>query len=101
MDGLRQLHRADPTAFSTPILAERFRISPEAVRRILKSRWEPTREQRALFAEKERLRRSAFIRTSRMKERIQAMELEQITGPRDGRGDRVRGADGKDRLTFQ
>ncbi|OSX60995.1 hypothetical protein POSPLADRAFT_1047288 [Postia placenta MAD-698-R-SB12] len=46
MDGLRAMHAADPEMFATPVLAERFRISPEAVRRILKSRWEPTREQR-------------------------------------------------------
>ncbi|KAJ6588755.1 hypothetical protein B0H19DRAFT_893515, partial [Mycena capillaripes] len=41
MDGLRQLHRVDPERFTTPVLAERFRVSPEAVRRILKSRWAP------------------------------------------------------------
>ncbi|EDR08216.1 uncharacterized protein LACBIDRAFT_148118, partial [Laccaria bicolor S238N-H82] len=45
MDGLRQLHHHDPEKFTTPLLAEKFRISPEAVRRILKSKWEPSREK--------------------------------------------------------
>ncbi|EPQ52238.1 hypothetical protein GLOTRDRAFT_21621, partial [Gloeophyllum trabeum ATCC 11539] len=45
MDALRQFHRIDPATFTTPVLAERFRISPEAVRRILRSKWEPSRER--------------------------------------------------------
>ncbi|EIW78391.1 hypothetical protein CONPUDRAFT_43169, partial [Coniophora puteana RWD-64-598 SS2] len=45
MDGLRALHQYDPESFSTPVLASKFHISPEAVRRILKSRWEPPRDQ--------------------------------------------------------
>jgi hypothetical protein len=36
MDGLRALHAHDPETFSTPMLAAKFKISPEAVRRILK-----------------------------------------------------------------
>ncbi|KAH9031628.1 hypothetical protein EDB85DRAFT_1958610 [Lactarius pseudohatsudake] len=54
MDGLRALHAHDPDTFPTPVLAEKFRISPEAVRRILKSKWEPTKEQRDRFLERER-----------------------------------------------
>lgn len=38
MDGLRMLHAHDPEVFSTPVLANKFQISPEAVRRILKVR---------------------------------------------------------------
>ncbi|KNZ59522.1 uncharacterized protein VP01_1711g5 [Puccinia sorghi] len=38
---LRTLHRTDPHQFSLPVLADKFKISPEAVRRILKSKWEP------------------------------------------------------------
>ncbi|KAL8279082.1 hypothetical protein RQP46_008540 [Phenoliferia psychrophenolica] len=37
---VRLLHKSDPTTFTTPVLAERFRVSAEAVRRILKSRFE-------------------------------------------------------------
>jgi hypothetical protein len=111
MDGLRQLHRFDPETFSTPVLAEKFRISPEAVRRILKSKWEPTREQRAKFAERERQERGAFIRTSRMEERMRALELERERREQSGtephaqgtsrKKDRVRGINAKDKLTFE
>ena len=54
MDGLRALHAHDPETFPTPVLAEKFRISPEAVRRILRSKWEPTKEQRDRLLERER-----------------------------------------------
>ncbi|KAJ7204652.1 hypothetical protein GGX14DRAFT_328027, partial [Mycena pura] len=53
MDGLRQLNRVDPETFTTPVLAERFRISPEAVRRILKSHWEPPRARRMQLLRRE------------------------------------------------
>ncbi|KAJ7044111.1 hypothetical protein C8F04DRAFT_909802, partial [Mycena alexandri] len=53
MDGLRQLHRVDPETFTTPVLAERFRISPEGVRRILKSRWTPPPQRRAELLKRE------------------------------------------------
>ncbi|KAJ4474190.1 hypothetical protein C8R41DRAFT_740844, partial [Lentinula lateritia] len=45
MEGLRQLYHLDKTKFTTPVLAEKFKISPEAVRRILKSRWEQPKEK--------------------------------------------------------
>ena len=54
MDGLRALHAHDPDTFPTPVLAEKFRISPEAVRRILRSKWEPSKEQRDRLLERER-----------------------------------------------
>lgn len=55
MDGLRIMHAQNPDIFTTPILAEKFRISPEAVRRILKSKWEPTRERRQKLAMREKM----------------------------------------------
>lgn len=39
MEGVRGLHEQDPVKYSTPVLAEQFRVSPEAIRRILKSKW--------------------------------------------------------------
>ncbi|KZP15307.1 hypothetical protein FIBSPDRAFT_705925, partial [Athelia psychrophila] len=45
MEGLRLLHKQNPDIFTTPVLAEKFRISPEGVRRVLKSKWEPSRER--------------------------------------------------------
>jgi hypothetical protein len=41
MDGIRALHDDDPERWSTPVLAEHFKVSAEAIRRILKSRWKP------------------------------------------------------------
>jgi hypothetical protein len=107
MDGLRQLHSFDRETFSTPVLAAKFKISPEAVRRILKSKWEPTREQRARFAERERKRRETFIQMTRLQERMRALEL-----AREGIGNDtvpnedlppnpVRGRDPKDKLSFR
>jgi len=63
MDGLRALHAHDPDSFSTPILAEKFRVSPEAVRRILKSKWQPTKEQGDRMLERERRFRQNRART--------------------------------------
>jgi hypothetical protein len=111
MDGLRQLHRFDSNTFNTPVLAEKFRISPEAVRRILKSKWEPTREQKVRYAERERQRRGAFIQKNRIEERMQALELERERQKdynesdntnKSHKGDRrVQGIDAKDKFTFQ
>ena len=39
MEGIRGLHEQDPVNYSTPVLAEHFKVSPEAIRRILKSKW--------------------------------------------------------------
>ncbi|KAF9445804.1 hypothetical protein P691DRAFT_805200 [Macrolepiota fuliginosa MF-IS2] len=71
MDGLRELNRFDPQKFSTPVLAERFKISPEAVRRILKSKWEPSPQRRAQWAMRQRKQRdekTEYRRQTRLKE---------------------------------
>lgn len=78
MEGLRELHRFDPEKFSTPVLSEKFRISPEAVRRILKSKWSPSREKRIQLAERERAERSEHIKLNRVKERIEARQLAEL-----------------------
>lgn len=54
MEGIRHMHALNPELFTTASLAQRFKISPEAVRRILKSKWGPTREESIRYAEKER-----------------------------------------------
>ncbi|KAH0287740.1 hypothetical protein KCU62_g5715, partial [Aureobasidium sp. EXF-3399] len=43
--GIRALHAKSPETFSTAVLAEHFKITPEAVRRILKSKWQPSEEE--------------------------------------------------------
>ena len=40
--GIRTLHAQYPTEYSTEVLAAQFEMSPEAIRRILKSRWRPS-----------------------------------------------------------
>ncbi|KAI0258285.1 hypothetical protein BC834DRAFT_912159 [Gloeopeniophorella convolvens] len=111
MEGLRALHAADPEAFSTPVLANKFRVSPEAVRRILRSRWQPTREQRAHMVNRERRHREEHVRqrqaearTQRMEARLQAVlsknEREAPRGEPRKEGE-PRGINKKDRFTLQ
>lgn len=45
MDGIRSLHAQNPEKYSTPELAREFAVSPEAIRRILKSKWKPTEDE--------------------------------------------------------
>jgi len=68
MDGLRALHAHDPVTFSTPVLASKFKISPEAVARILKSKWKPSNERLAQILEKERIAKDKWLTEQRTKE---------------------------------
>ena len=45
LEGIRTLHAQYPETYSTPILAEHFKVSSEAIRRILKSKWKPNEEE--------------------------------------------------------
>ncbi|KAI9507592.1 hypothetical protein F5148DRAFT_94480 [Russula earlei] len=63
MEGLRALHAHDPDTFTTPVLSNKFRVSPEAVRRILRGKWQPTQEQRARMLERERRHRQDRIQS--------------------------------------
>lgn len=71
------MHAQHPEVFTTPVLAEKFKISPEAVRRILKSKWEPSREQRAKFAQRQEREREKFIAERRLEERRKQLELKK------------------------
>ncbi|PGH12798.1 hypothetical protein AJ79_04022 [Helicocarpus griseus UAMH5409] len=44
---IRHLHQQDPVKYSTPALSEEYKVSPEAIRRILKSKWQPDEETAA------------------------------------------------------
>ena len=44
-DEVRALNAQFPDKYTTPLLAERFKVSPEAIRRILKSKWRPSDEE--------------------------------------------------------
>lgn len=45
LEGIRALHAQYPDKFTTPVLADQFKVSPEAIRRILKSKWRPKDEE--------------------------------------------------------
>jgi hypothetical protein len=45
LDGIRHLHAKAPEQFTTAVLAQEFEMSPEAIRRILKSKWRPTEDE--------------------------------------------------------
>ncbi|KAI4240255.1 MAG: hypothetical protein L6R42_011561 [Xanthoria sp. 1 TBL-2021] len=45
LEGIRALHAQFPDKFSTPVLANQFEVSAEAIRRILKSKWRPSDEE--------------------------------------------------------
>ncbi|CEQ39139.1 SPOSA6832_00643, partial [Sporobolomyces salmonicolor] len=46
MDLVRSLHRTAPAVHTVPVLADKFKISPEAVRRVLKSKFELPGDER-------------------------------------------------------
>lgn len=45
LDGIRHLHAKAPEQFTTAVLAQEFEVSPEAIRRILKSKWRPSEDE--------------------------------------------------------
>jgi hypothetical protein len=45
MTGIRALHAQFPEEYTTEVLANKFEVSPEAIRRILKSKWTPSPEE--------------------------------------------------------
>ncbi|KAI4118985.1 MAG: hypothetical protein LQ338_007338 [Usnochroma carphineum] len=47
LEGIRALHTQFPNKYTTPVLADQFQVSPEAIRRILKSKWRPNEEETA------------------------------------------------------
>ena len=83
MDGLRSLNAHDPDMFTTPVLAEKFKISPEAVRRILRSKWVPSKDVRARLLARERRSREEWIQERRMEERQRQAELRRSQARRE------------------
>ncbi|KAI7551424.1 hypothetical protein KC331_g2565 [Hortaea werneckii] len=45
IEGIRALHASDPAAYTNTTLSEHFKVSPEAIRRILKSKWRPNDQE--------------------------------------------------------
>ena len=46
LEGIRELHEQNPDKYTTAVLAEHFKVSHEAIRRILKGRWRPNDGER-------------------------------------------------------
>ena len=84
MEGLRAFHAHDPETFTTPMLAEKFRISPEAVKRILKSKWRPDPERVAKMVVKERRTRQDAIMRGRQEEAMQLIRAGITVKSEDG-----------------
>ncbi|KAF9485058.1 hypothetical protein BDN70DRAFT_706756 [Pholiota conissans] len=78
MDALRDLHRADPATFTAPILADRFKISPEAVRRILKSKWTPSAAKQTSRAISERREQQVVAQQRVHKEQDEMKNLVEL-----------------------
>ena len=83
-EGLRLLHAADPARFDISVLSRRFRISPESVRRILKSRWRPTEEEAQRKNERARAAHAAKRGTTREDEEMASLRegIDMEIGPR-------------------
>lgn len=45
LEGIRALHAQYPQDYTTATLADQFKVSPEAIRRILKSKWRPDEDE--------------------------------------------------------
>jgi hypothetical protein len=67
--GIRAIHSQFPEQYTTRVIAEKFEVSPEAVRRILKSNWTPKDEE-----ESDR-RRRWFSRGQKMWDRYAELGL--------------------------
>ncbi|QRW05431.1 neugrin domain-containing protein [Ceratobasidium sp. AG-Ba] len=66
METLREMYARDPVQFRTPVLANKFKISPEAVSRILKSKWQPSPERKAEMVARDRREKDRLF-TERMR----------------------------------
>lgn len=66
LEGIRALHASDKETYSTENLAEHFKVTPEALRRILRTKWRPDEEEKE--ERKERWERRGVRKWSEMAE---------------------------------
>ncbi|ODQ68385.1 hypothetical protein NADFUDRAFT_6369, partial [Nadsonia fulvescens var. elongata DSM 6958] len=66
MDLIRLLKQSNPGLKSSEI-ADRFRISPESVRRILKSKWVPNETEASNISDRWKRRRESINKTASVK----------------------------------
>ncbi|KAF8609645.1 hypothetical protein BDV93DRAFT_518427 [Ceratobasidium sp. AG-I] len=72
MESLREMNQRDPIQFRVPVLAAKFKISPEAVSRILKSKWQPPPERKAKLIARENMMKDKWIAEKIRAERAEA-----------------------------
>jgi hypothetical protein len=72
MNAMRELHKADPEKYPSWVLAQRFQVSPEATRRILKSNW-----RMGAVQTEEKVMRQRKARVERM-QRMKEEEMHQM-----------------------
>lgn len=83
LNGIRALHESDPKIFTTPVLAQHFKITPDAIRRILKSNFRPNEkeiEDRRHRWEKRGIDRRAGIEAQKTRSRT-AHYIKDILNP--------------------
>ena len=82
-DGIRILHSSDPEKWTRLMLAQTFKISPESVRRILRSKWQPTgktigrQNRRAMEREQERRAERGWMKKEVEEVALIRKEMEQ------------------------
>lgn len=75
MDAIRQLHKQDAETYPSWVLAQRFMISPEAVKRILKSNFRMSEgkvEEKVMKERKRRIERMKTMREEEMHQMVRA-----------------------------
>ncbi|GAA6024763.1 hypothetical protein JCM8202_001247 [Rhodotorula sphaerocarpa] len=91
MDLIRTMHVTNPDQYSTGALAQHFKVSPEAVRRILKSRFQlPKAEADRREARRREARKQEMAEGSSVWGGNIAAETREMESIRSGSGDRGR-----------
>lgn len=85
MSLVRSLHEQDPVTFSTDRLAMRFKVSPEAVRRILRGKWKMEEDKQRELEEKEEEGEKSEERKQRRREE-RAASRRSVRDRSDGDG---------------
>lgn len=99
MEGIRTLHAQHGNLYPTQRLAELFKVTPEAIRKIIKGRWRPTTEEEANKRLERWQKRKYRIRELKIQEgtfrtklgKTQAKERKKIWGmSQEDRGEKDR-----------
>ncbi len=105
LEGIRALHAQYPDQFPTAVLAEHFKISAEAIRRILKSKWRPSGEEAEDRRERWEKRGAKIWETLVERGEHAPKKWREMGigagGPRHGRREWLRGVREKDEIRLE